>query len=97
MHLFAVGGDDQLYEQDFDANGHSTGDYYLTRQGLVKDFVLAQNGPSGAYRLGAFAVGADDQVYEQAFDAAGHSAGAYALTAPGQVKQIAAGTSYSSP
>jgi hypothetical protein len=40
MHLFAVGGDNQVYEQDFDSDDHSASAYYLTAAGRVKSVGL---------------------------------------------------------
>jgi hypothetical protein len=90
MHLFALGLDNQVYEQDFNTVGHSSGAYYLTSPGAVKDFVLGHdNLPQ--HNIELFVVGLDDQVYEQDFGYAGDSISSYYLTTPGEVKKIGVG------
>lgn len=82
--FFAVGLDNQVYEQKFDANGNNAGGYILTTPGKVK--AIAQGLYSGKTEL--FAIGNDGQAYVQRFDAAGTSTGGYYLASPGTVKSI---------
>jgi hypothetical protein len=81
--LFAIGGDNQVYERDSGGGG-----YFLTAPGQVKKIDIGYN---TAGRMELFALGGDNQVYEQDFGANGRSAGNYFLTAPGQAKDFVLG------
>jgi hypothetical protein len=88
--VFAIGLDDQVYAQMFDASGNSATGYTLTRPGQVEalavgGFVAAWNGfLSGTVTLPElFFIGLDGQVYDQQFTQSGESATPYNLTTPG--------------
>jgi hypothetical protein len=80
--VFAIGLDDQVYEQQFDPNGSSLGAWRLAAPGQVKTMNLTPN-----YRE-LVVIGLDDQVYSLKLDAFGDAQGGYSLTTSGQVKAI---------
>jgi uncharacterized delta-60 repeat protein len=89
QEAFVLGLDNQVYEQTFDAAGHSSSNYTLTKPGAVK--ALAAGHDAANHPL-LFVIGLDNQVYAQKFDASGTSVSNYTLTKPGAVLAIAAGS-----
>jgi hypothetical protein len=87
QHLFVLGLDNQVYEQNDTAAGTPTSGYSLVAPGRVKAFSVTTD---SANNLHLFAVGPDDQVYQVLFNAAGRAVSPYRLTRPGQVKALTA-------
>jgi hypothetical protein len=86
-NLFAVGLDNQVYQQQYDSNGAQTRGMSLTAPGHVKEISAVELATGGPL---LFARGLDDQVWEQWFDGQGNSEGGYKLAAVGHVQHIEA-------
>jgi uncharacterized protein YkwD len=86
--LFALGIDNQVWLQKFDAAGNSASGYYLGAAGQVKAFAAGHDG-GGNPEL--FVIGMDDRVYELRFDGNDNPVGGYTLTTNGSVKSLAVG------
>jgi hypothetical protein len=87
QHLFVLGLDGQVYEQNDSPSGTPTSGYFLLTPGRVKAFSVTTD---SANDLHLFAVGLDDQVYQVLFDAAGRAVSPYRLTRSGRVKSVTA-------
>jgi uncharacterized protein YkwD len=86
--LFALGLDDQVWAQKFDAAGNSASAYFVAGEGQVKAFAVGHDG-FGNPEL--FVIGLNDRVYAQKFNSNGDPLGSYVFTTEGQVKAIAVG------
>ena len=98
--LFAIGLDDQVYTQKFNASGTSAGGYALTRPGQVRSVSVGNittetPAPPNSIRWDItpemFAVGTDDQVYAMTFNSSGDPVSGYFLAAAGQVRAVGVG------
>src|SRR5262249_25493253 len=83
--LFAIGADNQVYMQRFNANGDPVGGWVLIPnpvKAILKGFYA---------NPGLFVIGTDDQVYVHQFDYNGNPVGSY-IPIPNPVKAISATT-----
>jgi hypothetical protein len=85
---FVLEADHQIYGRKLDANGNSTGGYFLTAPGQFSAITVARLVGAG-YEV--FGIGlSDSQVYAEVFDNAGNGSGFF-LVQPGQVQSLTAG------
>jgi hypothetical protein len=84
--LFAMGLDNQIYAERYDANGNpDPAGFFMAAQGQVKAMDVAfdeNNHPE------LFVIGLNDSVYYATFDAFGRPTTPYALLTPGAVKDL---------
>jgi hypothetical protein len=87
--VFAIGMDDQVWEQKFFPSGDPNGVWFNPQPGRVK--TLATGSSASNHPL-LFVIGMDDQAYELQFDGFGTPIGGYFAIqkAPGQVTQVKA-------
>lgn len=83
--LFAVGLDDQLYEQTFDQLGDRVGGYQPTAFGSIRSVVVTHDANGNPL---LYATGTDGQVYGLKMDQYGDVQGGYFKVASGGVKSI---------
>ncbi len=85
MIVYALGADNQVYGQSFDANGKPTGAPWLVAPGQVRQ---VQTGKLGTTGNELFVLGLDDQIYALKLDGSGKAVGGYFLGRPGQVRSF---------
>jgi hypothetical protein len=88
QHLFVLGLDNQVWEQNDSSTGTPTSSYFLVTPGRVKNFAVTTDSSSN---LHLFAIGLDDQVWQVLFNTNGLPTTGYTLTRPGLVKSLTAG------